>query len=422
MINQLFTKAKQFDAEDEFSSYRAKFELPKNTIYFDGNSLGLLPKQTKQHLEDVISKQWGNKLIRSWNDGWFTLTTTLGNQLAPIIGANPGEVILADSTSVNLFKLSTAILQQQEAGTVLVDDLNFPTDIYLQEGIIHLLNKHELSLLESTQGEITTQQIEQRLKRGDVRLLVLSHVAFKFGFRYPMKQVNAIAERYNVPVIWDLSHSAGVVPVQLNESNTKYAVGCTYKYLNGGPGAPAFIYIQKNEQQQLQSPIWGWFGDANPFAFETTYQPKKDIEQFLVGTPPILSLSALAPSLALFKTVDLNLLWEKSKQLSSFFIAGIQTILKEDEVEIHSPLDVAKRGSHVIISHKFAQQITQALIAEHVGDYSIIPDFRAPNFIRFGFAPLYNSFLDVAHCIQQLKEIIDTKTYNSFPKTISGVT
>ena len=421
-MNNLLKIARELDEKDQLRNIRQQFVYPENTVYLDGNSLGLLLKNSQSYLSKVIEHQWGQRLIRSWNENWYSLQEDLGNELGKFLGAEKGEIILSDSTSVNIFKLSVALLKDKTEGTILVDDLNFPTDIYLQEGIVQLLNRHKLDLLPSENGIISIQQIQKRLQQGDVRLLVLSHVAFKSGYCYPLEEINTIAEEMNVPVLWDFSHSAGVVPIHLSESNTKFAVGCTYKYLNGGPGSPAFIYIKKEEQDQLLSPIWGWFGDKQPFELRTSYQPGKNIRQFLVGTPPVLSLTALKPSFDLINSVSIGDIRNKSVALSEFFIELFNQHLKKYHFELHSPIQPELRGSHIILSHPKAEQIIQALISDKTGNTVVIPDFRKPDFIRFGFAPLYNSFTDIAICIQEIVSILRSKSYEQFSTDLKGVT
>ena len=316
--------AKLLDEQDELKSFRSKFDLQdKNLIYLDGNSLGVLPKSTKTHIERVVANEWGSGLIRSWNEGWYTRPRSIGEKLAKIIGAQPDEVILTDSTSVNLFKLAFAALKHQtNRNEIVSDNLNFPSDLYILQGLIDIFgNRHKLNLASSTDGLTVSMEELDMLINEKTALLTLSHVVFKSAFMYNMSDVNNLTHRKGSMVLWDLSHAVGAVPVNLNESNADMAIGCTYKYLNGGPGSPAFLYVRKDLQEKLQSPIWGWFGQNKPFDFNLDYQPANGIDRFLAGTPPVLSLSTIDPSLDIIIEARMDRIRTKSIRQTEYLLS-----------------------------------------------------------------------------------------------------
>lgn len=404
-MNHFRSLAQSLDNQDELRKFRAYFHLPENVIYLDGNSLGALPKESHSHLNQVITDEWGNQLIKSWEKSWLKRPQQIGDQLAELLGAGKGEIIISDSTSINIYKLASAILQKSDRNVVLTDDLNFPTDIYLLQGICKTVHSDcQLELLTSPDSlTMPLTVLDKRLQNEDVALLVLSHVVFKSAFCYPMKEVNALAKKYGTEVLWDLSHSAGAIHLALHESGTDFAVGCTYKYLNGGPGSPSFIYVGKKHQATLESPIWGWFGDEQPFEFQLNYRPHPGIQKFLVGTPPILSMSTLKTSLQLFEQAGLENIRLKSVQMIDFFIKMYEEELKDFSFSFLTPRDAAYRGSHFILAHSEADKIVAFLISDK-STPAIIPDFRPPDFIRFGVAPLYNQFEEMAILVERLKQ------------------
>jgi kynureninase len=405
------------DDRDELKHFREQFAIddPK-LIYLDGNSLGMLPNATPKRIQKVIRNEWGNGLIRSWNDGWYERSQDIAAKLAPLIGAQTDEVIMADSTSVNLFKLAYAALQLQTGKKAIVsDELNFPSDIYLLQGLVKLFgDKHELRMARSHDNmSVSKNEIVEQL-RDDTALLTLSHVAFKSSFMYDMKEITDLAHEKGALVLWDLSHSAGAVPVKLNDCNVDLAIGCTYKYLNGGPGSIAFLYVRKDLQEKLVSPIWGWFGQKDPFNFRLGYEPAEGIQRFLAGTPPILSLSAIEPSLDLMSEAGIEKLRAKSLAQSRYLIQLFRHFLEPLGFNLGSPENDEERGSHVSLCYPEAFRICKALIDPKTGGKSVIPDFREPDNIRLGITPLYTSYMDIYEAVMQLKNIAEEKLYNRF--------
>lgn len=417
--------ANQLDDKDVLSDFRKQFYFSgDNTIYLDGNSLGRLPLKTKTLLSEAIEKQWGTDLIESWNKNWYTKSEELGNKIAKIIGASSGEVIVSDSTSVNLYKLAKAALKLQTGKTRIVSDVfNFPTDLYILQGIIQECgNKYEL-ILARQKDEISIDLDDLKSKITEkTALVVLSLVAFKSAFLYNAEEITNWAHKKGALVLWDLSHAAGAVPIELNKTNADLAVGCTYKYLNGGPGSPAFLYVRKDLHEKLTSPIQGWFGEENPFEFGLNYRPASGIRKFLTGTPPVLNLLAVETGLDLLIEAGIKNLYEKSKRQSEYFIFLTMKILSKHGFEIGSPLDPLQRGSHISLKHPEAYRICQSLIHPKNGTVKIIPDFREPDNIRFGFTPLYTTFEEIRQTTGRLKIIMETREYESFGSERNSVT
>lgn len=417
--------AKKLDGQDPLARMRNQFIINDPTlIYLDGNSLGKLPKATIDKLETVVQNQWGTDLINSWNLDWYRKSEKLGNKIAKIIGAENGEVIVSDNTSINLYKLAHAALKYQKGRkSIVTDTFNFPSDVYIIQGLVKEINDgHVVDYLASADGiSINDDDIASKIT-SNTSLVTLSHVAFKSAYMYDIEYVTKTAHGQGALTLWDLSHSVGVVPMDVKKCNVDLAVGCTYKYLNGGPGAPAFLYIRKDLQEKLSSPIQGWFGVKNPFEFNLDYQAAHGIHRFLSGTPPILSLSAIEPGLDLVIDVGVENIRRKSIRLSSFFTDQFNSELVDLGFELASPMEEEKRGSHISIKHNEAFRIIKALMDKSIDGHQIIPDFRAPDNIRFGFAPLYNSFLEVDITIQKLKKIVKFKLYQNYDNTRTVVT
>ncbi|GAC1434600.1 MAG: kynureninase [Ktedonobacteraceae bacterium] len=413
--------ASQLDAQDALAHFRERFVITDPTlIYMDGNSLGRLPKATISLAEDVLHRQWGERLIRSWNESWFTAPERIGAKIAAMIGAQPDEVIVADSTSVNLFKLVVAALRfQRGRSRILTDNLNFPSDLYVLQGAIDLLDKqHQLEIVSSPDG-IHGPVIElQAQLDSQVALLTLSHTVFKSGYTYDMPTLTAAAHEAGSLVLWDLSHSVGSVPINLNATQVDLAIGCTYKYLNGGPGAPAFLYIRRNLQEQLSNPITGWMGQKNLFLFESVYQPATGLRSFLTGTPPIVSLSLIESGVDLLLEAGLDNLRAKSEHQSNYLIALWEALLEPLGFSLNSPRDVQQRGSHISLGHAEGLRIDLTLL----NDMSVLPDFRAPDNIRLGIASLYTSFLDIHTTVMRLRHIVVEKLYEKYSSETPTVT
>ena len=390
------------DAADPLAPWRERFLLPEGVIYLDGNSLGPLPRATEAVIQDVVRRQWGKDLITSWNEHrWVDLPQRLGAKIAHLIGAKPHEVVVADSISVNLFKLLAAGLALRSERRVVVSERgNFPTDLYVAQGLENLLGgRVELRVA-------PTGELEAALGR-DTALLMLTHVDYRTGRMHDMAHLTQAAHAAGALALWDLAHSAGAVPVALGAAGADLAVGCGYKYLNGGPGAPAFLYVAERWLEQVQQPLTGWFGHARPFAFESAYRPASGITRFLAGTPPILSMAALEPGLDMLLEVDRLALRAKSIALTETFIQLVDAECAVWGFVVATPRDAVARGSQVSLRHAEGYAIMQALIAR-----GVIGDFRAPDLLRFGFAPLYVRFVDVWDAVRTLGAIMAERAWD----------
>jgi kynureninase len=391
-----FEAAHQLDADDPLAFARDRFRLPDATIYLDGNSLGALPKATSPHVVEVLERQWGDDLITSWNKhGWIEWPQRIAAKLAPIVGADPNELLIADSTTVCLFKLlAAAVAARPGRPIILTQQNNFPTDIYAAEGLARLLpNLHVRA--------VPAAEIEEALC-DDVAVLLLTHVDYRSGARHDMPALNAAAHALGAVVLWDLSHSAGALELNLNEAGCDLAVGCGYKYLNGGPGAPAFLYVSRELQSELRCPLSGWMGHADPFAFEASFRPAGGIAQFLTGTPSVLALAALEAGLDTFDGLRIRAVQDKAMRLTQFFIDCVEQRCG-DQVRLASPREAEQRGSHVSFANPNGYAVMQALIAR-----GMIGDFRAPDLMRFGFAPLYNRFVEGWCAADAIGQILET--------------
>ena len=410
------------DQHDPLASFRDEFVVTDPAlVYFDGNSLGRLPKRTIGHLQHVIAGEWGDELIRGWGTGWYDAPHRVGDKIGSLLGAAPGQVIACDSTSVNLYKAVMASLAARPGKTKIVSDaMNFPSDLYIMQGAIaHFGNVHTLQLVPSQDDELTVAPAAIAAAiTPDTALVCLSHVTFKSGFIYDMQEITRLAHAVGALVIWDLSHSAGAVPMQLDAWNVDFAVGCCYKFLNGGPGAPAFIYVNSSIQDQVTSPIWGWFGQKSPFAFDTVYTPASGIDRFLAGTPPMLAVSAVEASLDMLVPVGMAAIREKSVALTEYMIALYDAHLANLGFRLGSPRDAAIRGSHVSIRHPMGYQINQALIAEQ----KVIPDFREPDNLRLGLSPLTTSFSEVWDGVDRIRATVAAGLHHKYPAARKVVT
>ncbi len=386
--------AVEADALDPLGHLRSRFTLPDGVVYLDGNSLGALQPAVAERLRAVVDTEWGHGLIRSWNDaGWVELPRRVAELLAPLLGAAPDELAVTDSTSANLFKaLAAARRLRPDRRVLLTDDANFPTDVYVARGLAELTGDLEVHVA-------PTHEVADHLD-DDVAALLLTHVDYRTGRRHDAAALTAAAHEVGALAVWDLSHSVGALAVDLAGWGADLAVGCTYKYCNGGPGAPAFLYVASRWHQEASTPVRGWFGHARPFAFDLGYEPAPGAERFLDGSPPVLSMAALETALEVFDGVDVAALEARAGELTGLFIALVDEHLG-DEVEIVTPRDPADRGAQVAIRHGEADAITQALIA-----HGVIGDHRPPDLVRFGFAPLYVSRIDVVEAVEHLTELI----------------
>ena len=413
-MESAYREAVALDNQDELSGYRSRFiSGDEKLIYLDGNSLGRLPAESKEILERSVSLEWGERLIRSWNEDWYTKNISLGDKIAPIAGASEGEVVITDTTSVNLYKLAHAALRFQKGRTRIVsDELNFPSDLYILQGLVKEFgDEYEMAVVSSRDGmTIDTMDLKAVIEE-NTALVSLSHVAFKSAFRYNMKEITGLAHEKGAMVLWDLSHSIGAVPGELNTANADLAVGCTYKYLNGGPGSPAFLYVRKDLQDKLISPIWGWFGEKNPFEFELKYRPGDGIKRFLAGTPPVLALKTIEPTLDMMIEAGMNSIRNKSVSQSDYLLRLAERFLYPLGFMPGSPTDPEMRGSHVSLRHPEAYRICRALIDPDVGGAVVIPDFRDPDNIRFGITPLYTTYTEIIMAIREIRDIVENKLF-----------
>jgi kynureninase len=413
--------ALNLDASDPLASFRHHFLITDpSLIYLDGNSLGRLPKRSRERLREVVEHEWGERLIRGWNEGWFEAPRRVGAKIARLIGAQPDEVIVADSTTVNFFKLVVAALSARPGRRrVVSDEMNFPSDLYVLQGALRLAGPDfALDLVRSADGlTIPTEAVAAALG-GDTALVTLTHTAFRSGYVYNMAAVTYAAHAAGALMLWDLSHSVGAMPLDLNGAGVDLAVGCTYKYLNGGPGAPAFLYVRRDLQAQLANPIWGWFGQKGQFDFKLGYEPADGLGRFLAGTPPLLSLAAVEPAVDLLLEAGLERLRAKSVAQTEYLITLWEARLKPHGVTLNSPRDPAVRGSHVSLGHPEALRIDRALIEE----MNVIPDFRYPDNLRLGVAPLYTSFTDIYEGVTRLERVLAERRYEKYRKERPEVT
>ena len=386
-------EARALDAADPLAPFRARFALPEGVIYLDGNSLGPLPHAARERITATVEAEWGKRLIRGWNEGWMEAPTRIGDKIARLIGAAPGEVIACDSTSANLYKLIVGALRARP-GVVLSEAGNFPTDLHIAQGAVAAVPGATLRVVERDQlaGALT----------GEVALLLLTHVHYKTAERFDLADWTARAHAAGALVLWDLSHSAGAVSIDLNAAGADLAVGCGYKYLNGGPGAPAWLFIAARHQAALRNPLSGWMGHAAPFDFTDAYAPAPGIRRWLAGTPPILGLAALEAGVALMLEADPALIAAKSARLFDQMAAAADAL----GLEVVSPRDPAARGSHIGLCHPHAYELCQALI-----ERGVIGDFRTPDVLRLGLTPLYLSHEDVARAVAILAEVIETRAW-----------
>jgi kynureninase len=391
-------EAAALDRDDELASFRERFVLPDGVIYLDGNSLGPLPRATPARIEQVLLHEWGQSLIRSWTDhGWIDMQFRVGDKIGRLVGAQPGTTVVADSTSVNLFKLLAAALDQRPGRRViLTENGNFPTDLYMAQGLSALLARgHELRAVTDIAVALDDT----------VAVLMLTHVDYRSGAMHDMAALTKAAHDAGALVLWDLSHSVGAVPLRLDADRVDFAVGCGYKYLNGGPGAPAFLYIAPHRQDDLRLPLTGWLGHAEPFAFEDTYRPAEGIARAVVGTPPILSLAALEVGVDIALDAPMPALRAKSLRLADLFIDLMQPL---GGFTLLTPRDHAARGSQVAFAHPDGYAIMQALI-----ERGVIGDFRAPDVLRFGLAPLYLRYTDIHDAVGILRDIMRTEAWRA---------
>ncbi|WCL53346.1 kynureninase [Gimibacter soli] len=384
------------DADDPLRAFRDEFALPEGVIYLDGNSLGAAPKAALARAQEVVSREWATDLIKSWNTaGWFELPERLGDKLAPVIGAGAGEVLVTDATGLNVFKvLAAALALRPDRKVIVMEGSNFPTDNYMAQGLVEFLGQgHQIRFAEK---DDILAAIDQ-----DVAAVCLTHVHYKTGHILDMQGITAAAHQAGALAIWDLCHSAGAMPVDLNGARADFAVGCSYKYLNGGPGGPAFLFVARRHQGEARQPLTGWWGHKAPFAFSRDYAPAPGLARFRTGTQPILSMAVAEVGLDIFARADMALIRQKSLALTSLFIRLVDERCGSFGFGLASPRDADARGSQVALTHATGYPIMKALIA-----HGVIGDFRAPDILRFGFTPLYTSYMDVWNAAETLYRIM----------------
>jgi kynureninase len=393
-------------------------------IYLDGNSLGKLSNSVRKRINNTVIEEWGSRMIRSWNENWWEMPVRAASKISELIGAKEDEVIVCDSTSVNLYKLASSALKlNSDRKKVISEEINFPADLYVLQGIIDQMgNEHELVLAKSRDGLGVDYDEFERLIDKETALVVLTLVSYKSAHMYDMKRISDLAHKRGALVIWDLCHAVGAVPVDLNNCEADMAVGCTYKYLNCGPGSPAFLYVRKDLQSKLKSPIWGWFGEENPFAFNLKYTPSDSIRKFMTGTSGVLSMSAIEPSVEILLEAGMDNIREKSVAITDFFIRMFSDLLEGEGYILGSPSESNRRGSHISLRHPEAYRISKALIDPDCGQHIIIPDFRPPDNLRFGFAPLYNTFTETVIVVGELIRILKENEINTYTTDREDVT
>jgi len=399
----LITRAscEALDATDSLAKFRGRFSLPKGMIYLDGNSLGVLPREASGRAVEVIEQEWGVGLIKSWNEaGWWDLPLKLGDKLAQLVGADSGEMVVTDSTGINMYKVMAAALDLvPERRVIVMEGSNFPTDNYMAQGLVaQLNNRYEIRFAEEDELDAAIDE--------DVAVVCLTQVHYKSGRILDMAALTEKIHGVGAIAIWDLCHSAGAFEVDLNGCNADFAIGCTYKYLNGGPGSPGFIFAAKRHQGVVQQPLTGWWGHAAPFAFERDYRPNDGVRQMLSGTQSILSMAVTEVGLDLFLEADMAQVRDKSKGLTTLFIDLIKQRCEGYGFSLVSSRDADKRGSQVSINHEQGYPIMQALIAR-----GVIGDFRAPLNMRFGFAPLYIGYADVWDAVEHLVQVMESEEW-----------
>ena len=413
--------ARKLDRCDSLKGFRDCFLIDDpDLIYLDGNSLGRVPKDAIALMDRLIRQQWGNRLIRAWNDEWMGLSRRIGAKLAGLIGALPGEVIIADSTSVNLFKLIAGALRERPGRRKIVtDSVNFPSDIYILKAVADLIDPaYEMVVLPVDKGFAVSEDALERTLDEDTALVLLSHVMYKSSYLYDMERITEIAHGRDAMILWDLSHSAGVVPMACHDTGVDLAVGSTYKYLNGGPGAPAFLYVRDDLQSRLINPISGWFGHRKQFYFDTEFEPASGIDRYLTGTPSVLSLAMIEPGVDLALEAGMHPVRAKSLGQSEYLVSLWESELAPLGFALNSPRDGASRGSHVSFGHAEGYRIDQAIREEK----KVITDFRMPDNIRLGIAPLYTTYEELHAAVHALREVVTSGSFRQYSGVIEGVT
>ena len=398
------------DTADPLRAFRDRFVIEDDLVYLDGNSLGRLPKATVERTRDLVEHQWAHELVLGW-EHWIDQGAEIGNRLAPLIGASQGEVVLCDQTSVNLYKVASAAMEASGRPSIVTDVGNFPSDRYVLGSLARSHGGRLILIPEDPTADDLEEAIDD-----SVGVVSFSHVSYRSGAMLDAVAITSVTHDHDAFIIWDLAHSAGSVPVDLNGWNADLAVGCTYKYLNGGPGSPGYLYVRSDLIDTLEQPITGWFSHARQFAMADAYEPAASIRKFVVGTPPMASLVGAGFGIDLTCEAGIEAIRSKSIALTSVFLDGIAA-MPDHGFGVVTPTDPQRRGSHITLSHEHALRISKALRTRR-----LIPDFRAPNLIRFGFAPLYTTFGEVDEALSIITSVMDTGEYLTTPETAERVT
>lgn len=396
------------DQADPLASFREQFSIPDGMIYLDGNSLGALPRAAVERASDVVTREWGHDLIASWNtNDWFELPLRIGEKISRLIGGSQGDCVATDTTSINIFKALGAALdlqrQDQPGRRVIISEReNFPSDLYMVEGMIQFLdNGYELRLIDGI------DDLDAALT-DDVAVVLLTEVNYRTGRLWNMADVTARVQAAGALIIWDLCHSVGAVPIELDASGVDFAVGCTYKYLNGGPGSPAFTWVSKQHAGRARQPLSGWWSHEKPFDMAVEFAPARDARRFLTGTQPIISLATMEVGVDIALSADQRALRTKSLELTSLFIALVESRIRNHPLTLVTPREHAERGSHVSFTHPDGFAVMKALIAE-----SVIGDYREPEVLRFGITPLYVGYADVWDAVETLRRVLDDELWRA---------
>ncbi len=399
----MLERCRELDADDPLAALRAEFDMPEGLVYLDGNSLGPLPRRSRERLRRVVDEEWGHSLIMGWTrHDWIDLPVTVGEKIARLVGARPGQVLCTDSVSVNLYKLLSCALELQPGRTAIVSlQDNFPTDLYMAQGLAAQLGPERCEL-----RTVELAGLDAALT-DDVAVLLLTQVDFRSGALLDIEAITERAHEQDILTLWDLSHSAGVVPLALDAWGADMAVGCGYKFLNGGPGAPAFLYFAERHHAGARQPLSGWMGHASAFDFSPAYRPADGVRRFASGTPGVLGMAALDAALELFEGVGVEALRRKSLALTGLFLEAVESQEPLTEMTAVTPREPEARGSQVSLAHPEAWAISQALI-----DEGVLVDFRTPDLVRLGFSPMYNRFADVAAAVGALERVLAGRRYD----------
>ena len=410
-MTSLRERAADLDRTDPLGHYRDLFVIDDDLIYLDGNSLGRPPRAAAEAVTNALTQGWATELVMGW-DHWLDLGTETGDLLAPLIGASPGEVVVGDQTSVNLYKLAMAALAASDRKRILTDAGNFPSDLYILDSVARHHGGELIVIDEDPSPTTMASHLDD-----SIGLVAMTHVSYRSGAMHDGAEVTQAVHAAGALMLWDLAHSVGAVPVALDAWGADLAVGCTYKYLNGGPGAPGFLFVATALQAELHQPITGWFGHEDQFSFAGDFVPSDSIRRFLVGTPPILSLTAAKAGIDVSVTAGIGALRRKGTSLTELFLEAVGEWAPSFDMDIVTPLDPDQRGSHISLRHAAGFQISQALRAQ-----GVIVDFRAPDLVRFGFAPLYTSHVEVAAAADALHATLRDGTWQEYPRHRFGVT